>query len=239
MKTLHPLSGAKIPPVILALFLIDIALCVAYVGNYLIGQPSTTLSRLLDLDGESSVAAWYSSTAYFCVFILAAMFAMQKHQENVRSISLLLLPVLFLLMSLDESARIHEWIGERSDALLPEGNRKNILFSETGIWMFIVGIPFIGIFLWLMYSMKEIFADKLGALTKLITGMTVMLLGAIGIETFSNFVEGGGLIAEVTVEEGLEMVGITIMIWAMYDVVFGPYTRLSDVHLEHAHLSQA
>ena len=207
-----------IPPLILVLFLIDIGFCVAYFINYIIGQPSYKLTVVLDLNSEKSLGTWYSSTQYFCLFILSAIFSYHKFSKNSKSFSLLIFPIMFLFMSIDESIQIHEWIGYKSDIFLPGGSREGTFFHKTGIWMFVVGLPFIVLFLLLAYSLKNHFSENTSRLKKLVIGMVVMLTGALGIEIISNFAEFGPLVIVVAFEEGLEMIGATTMLWALYDV---------------------
>ena len=121
-------------------------------------------------------------------------------------------------MSIDESAHIHEFIGWQLDALLPEGSRENTIFSVTGIWMIAIGIPFILIFAWVAYSVKDFLKDSKFNFKLFIVGIVVLLTGAIGVETLSNFAEGGLLVMQITVEESLEMLGVTIMIWSAYEL---------------------
>ena len=193
-------------------------LCIAYIINNLIGQPFWKLTSLLDLSGESSLAAWYSSTQFFCVFILSAIFTYHKIKQNSKSFPLIILPIIFLLMSIDESVQIHEWLGEKSDILFSDGSRIGTSFQKTGIWMFVFGLPFVALFLLWAYSLKHHFSDKPSSFKKLVIGMIIMLTGALGFEFLSNFVENSFWVIEVTFEEGLEMIGVTVMLWAVYDM---------------------
>lgn len=199
-------------------FFVDAGLCIAYVLNYLAGQPFGKITSLLDLDGETSLANWYSSTKYFCAFVLSALFACRKYRHGSRALSLILLAGIFLLMSIDESVQIHEWLGLKSDVLLPEGSRRATLFKRTGVWMYLFGLSFLAGFLLLACSLKTHFSENPSRFRKLVIGMLIMLTGALGVETLSNFVERGLLIAEVVLEEGLEMIGATVMLWAAYDM---------------------
>jgi len=211
------LISKRLPRAVMIFFLIDIGLCIAYIMNNLIGQPFWKLTSLLDLNGESSVAAWYSSIQFFCIFILSFMFSFHKIRENGKSFALIVLPIIFLLMSLDESVQIHEWLGDKSDILFSSGSRSESSFQKTGIWMFVFGIPFLALFLLTAFSLKSYYSDKPSAFGKLIIGMIIMLAGALGFETYSNFVGDIFWFIEVAFEEGLEMIGATVMFWAQYD----------------------
>jgi hypothetical protein len=217
------LPRARIPPVILVFFIIDLALGLAYVVNYLAGQPIRMLTRLLDLNGECNLQSWYSSMQWFCVASMAGIFAYRNFSRSSRRSWLLVaLALLFLAFSVDEVAQIHEGLGKRMDMMLPGGTRKNTPFSHTGIWMFVLGVPFIIFFGWLAYAARVYFRRAPGAYLKIVLGMAVFLTGAIGIEALSNLVVPGSAfdILENFVEEVVcEMIGSTIVLWGSYELL--------------------
>lgn len=207
----------KIPPVVMTFLCLDAALCLAFVANYLLGQPFSKPTALLDLNGENSLPAWFSSMQFFFIFLLAAIFVHNRFRQHGRRLSLIGLPAMFLLMSIDESVMIHEYLGRRSDALLAGGSRDGTIFQETGIWTLVIGIPFLILFLlWLRSVRRHI--DKPPAVTKLAIGIGIMLGGALGCEFLSNFIGESLRMAELVLEEGLEMTGATVILWAVYDM---------------------
>ena len=187
--------------------------------NNLIDEPFDKVTALLDLDGEKSFSSWYSSTQFFCIFLLWFFFCYKKLVDNRKSYPLFLLPLIFLLMSIDESVQIHEWLGVRSDALIDGGTRAGSSFPITGIWMFIIGLPFLILFLMFTHSIRHHFIDKLSSFKLMVAGMIIMLSGALGMEVLSNYVENQLLVVAVIVEEGLEMAGATVMLWAAYNML--------------------
>lgn len=208
-------KSTRLPRLIKIYFLIDIGLCIAYIMNYLLGSPYSMLTRILDLNDETSLSSWYSSMQLFCIFILGAIFVYHKFRQNSKSLLLIPLPTVFLLMSIDESVQIHEWLGRKSDILFPWAKT---FFPETGIWMFLFGLPFFALFLLWAYSTKQYFSEKPFKLKKLVIGMCILLFGALGFESLSNFVENSLFVAEVVFEEGLEMIGATVILWSVYDM---------------------
>lgn len=216
------LARVRIPPLILVLFAIDLAIGLAYVLNYLAGRPYRPLSLLLDLNGECNLPSWYSSVQWFGVAALLGLFAHRNFdRSSPRSWLLIVMALVFLGFSFDEVVQIHEAVGKRTDALLPGGTRQDTVFSRTGIWMFVLGIPFVAFFVWLTLSMRIYFQRAPGALVKLLAGTGIFLAAATGIEALSNFVTpGSGYDAlENFLEEGLEMVGSTIVLWGSYEVL--------------------
>jgi len=209
----------RIPPLIALFFIVDGALALMYIANYLIGQPYRPLNVFVDLDGEGNLPAWYSSIQWFSVAILTGLFAYRNASfSNKKSWSLVVLPLLFLMLSLDETTEIHEFLGKMSDQLLP-GGRQNTLLPHTGIWMFLVGLPFMLLLCVLIVRVRAYFVRASGALYKIVLGMAVMLAGAIGVETFSNVVARDSIysVLQIWSEESLEMVGATIVLWGSYE----------------------
>lgn len=212
-------KSSGIPRIILILFLIDIGLCAAYVLEILMGQPFWKLTTLLGLHREDSLSAWYSSTQLFCLFLVAAFYSYIQITRHGKPIHLILLPAIFLLWSIDESVELHEWLGSKTDALLPGGTREGIWFDRTGIWMFVVGLPFLAFFVLYLFSIRRHFFSELpAAFNKLILGMVIMFTGALGFESLVNFVHEDFRFIVIAIEEGMEMVGVTVMLWAVYDI---------------------
>ncbi len=209
----------RVPRIIMAFFLIDVGLCIAYIIDNLIGQPYSATTRLLNLDGESSISTWYSSMQLFCVFILSALYCYHKFKGKDKLSILIFLPIIFLLMSIDESVQIHEGLGNISDILFPSGSREGTNFYRTGIWMFVFGLPFLALFVGFVNSLKRLVYSSLPSLKKLMIGMVIMLTGALGFEFVSNFINDNYIYIEVVFEEGLEMIGVTVMFWAVYEMV--------------------
>jgi hypothetical protein len=212
----------RVPALILLLFLIDMALGLGYITNELLGRPSGTLTVFLDLDGERNLPTWYSSIQWFCVAIFLGLFAHSNFSlGQKRSWVLPLLSLLFLALSLDEVAEIHEWVGRKTDVLLPGGARDNTLIRETGIWMFVIGVPFIALFVALISSIRIYFQRAPDALVKISLGMLIMLAGSVGFETLTNFVARGSMygVLQVLSEELCEMVGGTIVLWGSYELL--------------------
>mgnify|MGYP003575294215 CR=1 FL=1 len=224
------ISVRRIPALILIFFLIDVALGLGYIVNELFGRPYDKLTLLLDLSRESNLPTWYSSTQWFCVAIFLGLFACSNFRlAQRRSWLLPLISLLFLALSVDEVARIHEWLGEKTDILLPGGSRTNTMVPETGIWMLVIGGPFLAAFVWLIFSIRPYFQGNRNALIKLFVGMLITLSGALGFETLTNFVVPGSMygILRVFSEEFCEIVGGTVVLWGSYELLLAHGFALS------------
>jgi hypothetical protein len=231
-------SRVRIPTLILIFFMIDLALGIAYIFTYyLADRPATTLPVFLDLKQEGNLPTWYSSIQWFCVATLLGIFAQRNFRlSQSKSWLLVILPLVFLALSLDESARIHEWLGNKSDIFLPDASRENTLFSRTGIWMFLIGVPFVTFFVGLILSIRTYFRRTPGALVKILVGMAITLGGATGVETLTNFVAPHSVydVLYVFSEELCEMLGSTLVLWGSYELLYryGFAIRLDKVETD-------
>lgn len=201
---------------------IDLLLAAVYLLNDGLQHGHNGVNRFFNLNHEGSLATWFSSMKWLLVAGLLCLFAWRNCSRTAdRSWLLLLFPLVFVLLSLDEATQIHEWLGRQSDALLAQGDRSSSIFNVTGIWMFVIGLPFIGLFSALLYGVRRYFREAPAALVKLALGMAVMLTGALGVEMLSNFVVAGSTLSvmQVLLEELLEMLGATLVLWAAVDLL--------------------
>jgi hypothetical protein len=215
-------SRIRIPALILIFFLVDVSLGLAYIVNELVGRPYPILTLFFNLDRESNLPTWYSSMQWFCVAIFLGLFAHSNFRvAQIRSWLLPVISLLFLALSVDEVARIHEWLGGKTEILLPGGDRANTIFPVTGIWMFVIGIPFLAAFVWLIFSIRMYFRHNPSAFIKIFVGMLITLGGAFGFETLTNFVAPGSMYEVLTVfsEEFCEIIGGTVVLWGSYELL--------------------
>ena len=212
----------RVPKIILGFIVCDLLVALLYLANWAIQQPSTKLTRLVDLGGEANLPTWYSSVQLFLVAVFLAIFAFAKFErKNKVSWALLPWPLVFLGMSFDEVATIHEWLGSRTDALLPGGQRAKSLFGETGVWMLLFGVPFLLLMLGLIYGLRTYLKGRAHVIKKCMIGLIIFAGAALGIEVISNFVpkQGPARVLQAFFEELGEMVGVTFFLWAAHDLL--------------------
>jgi hypothetical protein len=212
----------RVPPLILSFLACDFALAISYLVNWALNQPSRRISFLIDLNAEANLPAWYSSIQLFLVAALLAFFVYAEFDKRrLLSWTLPAWPLLFVLLSIDEIAQIHEWLGGKSDRWLPGRNRENIMFRTTGIWMFLIGIPFFFFMVGLIFSLQKYFRGKSDVIRMFWAALIVYVGSAAGIEILSNFVpeEGAVHIFQVFSEELGEMIGGTLFLWAAYKLL--------------------
>jgi hypothetical protein len=211
----------RVPVFIRVLLIINLALGLAYVLDYLIGRPYRPLTQFLDLNGECNLPTWYSSVQWFAVAALLGLFAQRNaSRASLRSWLLFALPLIFLAFSLDEVAQIHEAVGKRSDAFVI-GDRAQSMFVRTGIWMFVVGVPFAAFFVALILLTRDFFRHAGAALVIVLVGVGILIVGAAGIELLRNWVAPGSAydILQAFFEELCEMSGSTVVLWGSYELL--------------------
>ena len=187
--------------------------------------PSSSIQKWTDLDDERSVASWFSSMQFLIPALLLTPVLLDafRRREPYRW-ALLALALLFVVLSADEAIEFHEWVGYESDILLPHDDRNLTVFHTTGVWMFVVGIPFLVVAGVLLRQAHAAFRRVPGVMTRLVVGGAIWLSGALGLESLSNFIGPDDVwlnITEVFFEETLEMFGVTVMVWSMYQLLVG------------------
>ncbi len=176
-------------------------------------QPSSILTQIFFLDRETSVPTIFnfallvaSCGLLFFVTRLAFLF------ENAQKYQWLILGVLFLWLSFDEAAQVHEKI-------TPLMRR---LIDTSGVFHFAWVIPamaFVAIFAIIYLSFLKALPSRIARL--MILGGVLYVSGAVGMEMFGGWATASGLrptwiyVWAVTIEEALEMIGVTVFCTAI------------------------
>lgn len=227
MKIHFDLTVRDLNKLFLGLILVELLLVTGYVLNVLWGSPSWIVTRLVDLDDEGSIATWFSSMQLFVVGLL--FFFKSRHANAVELPSATFFCILglgFIFLSIDEAAAIHEKI----NIVL-----KQVVFmprfkGDHGVWIYVY-VLLAGIFLSLTlrnfialwkHSRRIAFIMAIGLLT-FVTG--AVLLEIIGYQFLRNDMTSWRYVTEVALEEFLEMLGISI-------VLYGVLLLLMEVNIE-------
>src|SRR5215216_1230328 len=213
-------------------FLARVAMCMWGQEGYL--QPL----RIFDVGEERSIPTWFESLQFLLCSILLAVIAVAKKRRSDRySLHWGVLSIIFLLMSLDEVASIHEAIGQQSERLLhnitgftPGGAISFFWVVPGAIFVFIVLLAYLRFLADLPQSTRRLFLFA-GAL---------FVLGALGLEMLSaqvssssegiaNFFgmelglsrHSGSALPKIMIglqtcfEEMFEMLGLTAFVYAL------------------------
>jgi hypothetical protein len=215
----------RIPLLIALLFAADLALALIAVTDFAAGHPWPRLSNLFNLDTEQTIPTWYSSMQWLCAGAMFASFATHAWQRRMRgALCIGTLAAACIVFSIDEVAEIHERLGFASDALMSGGTRSGSALWSTGLWPFVIGVPAITAIAIVVRGTRHIFLARAPrALLLLIVGFIVMFSGAVGVELIANFVSAdkhsATFLAQVVVEEALEMLGVTLIAWSAFSLL--------------------
>jgi hypothetical protein len=200
-------------PILAPLFAADAVLVALHIGSKLIlGR----IPQLVDLDAEGNLPSWWSSAQLLVAGALVAVMVVRNCRTDRRAWILAGLSALLIAMSADEAASFHERFGAYLDLLIA---RKGSLLSHTGYWPLIIGVPAIAMIGYTLWMCGSIIADGRGCLGRFIAGLAVLFSGAIGVELLNNFKSIDLGDAFEVLEEGLEMLGGSLLVWAAFSLV--------------------
>src|SRR5215204_3671126 len=215
--------------IIIAVMLITLAGLAARFAMYMWGvEGYLEALRIFDVGEERSIPTWFESIQFLLCSILLAVVAVAKKQRNDRYIlHWSVLSIIFLLLSLDEVASIHEAIGQQSERLLHSATGFTPSGAITFFWV-VPGTIFVVI---VLLAYLRFLADLPRSTRRsfLFAG-ALFVLGALGFEMLSAQVssssEGianffGSAIPKIMiglqtcVEEMFEMLGLTAFVYAL------------------------
>ncbi len=183
--------------------------------------------RLINVNRESSLPTWYSSTLLFtCAALLAVIAYAQRFRHAPYARHWSGLAVLFLYLSIDEGAEIHEKLTPPvRDALHTTG------FLYFG-WV-VAGALFVVVIGLLYLSFVIHLPSRTRALVILAGALYVG--GALGLDSVGAkdwYEEGGtslGYSAIGTVEELCEMLGLVVFIYALLTYAASLFTAVQII----------
>lgn len=167
---------------------------------------------MVNVGHEGNIPTWFSSVQLLAVAVVLAPIAVRDAAgRKPRTWALLFAPGLFLLLSLDEVAMIHEQVGHRFEA--ETGIDAGLRY--TGAWM-LVFAPLVGA--WSVVAALKFWPylrNCQEALGLMVAGFLLFLLAAVGLEVLSNFLAEDGNLhrLEIFAEEMAEMVAVNLILW--------------------------
>ncbi|MDH3699976.1 MAG: hypothetical protein OEU46_01570 [Alphaproteobacteria bacterium] len=171
--------------------------------------------RLFDLNEEANIPTWFSSMLLMGCAALLFLIAAAKCANGDKWIwHWGLLGAIFVLLSLDEIASIHERTIDPLHGLF----KLAPLF--TNAWV-LIAIPFLIVFLFI-YSKFLLNLPRRAMWLFLLSG-AIYVGGVVGIEMFSGLLkhahgmEDARFALMTTVEESLEMIGLFVFIYSLTD----------------------
>ncbi len=192
--------------------LCQIVLIAIYWIDILTGSHFETFHSLFDLDSEANIPTWFSSAQLLCA-TLAFWHAATKRRAT--RVLFLLVGVATLLVSIDETAQIHErvtwWMGQRYVDWLPR-------FAGANFWVVMLTVAIlIAVCQVLATDVISVWQNHRRATLIAFLGVIIGVTGGMGVETIGYKIFHGPSPSlwyklEVTVEEGMEMFGASLLL---------------------------
>jgi hypothetical protein len=196
-RRLFPVATAETARLFALILAVDLAVLLLHVLNRVGGLDK----RLLDLDLEGNLPTWLSSIQFFGVALCAAL--LSQYVSGRRAVAWRGFALLFVFLSIDESAQIHEHIVDRV-ATSPEGDAWfwPVFYIPIGVAVLVA--------LWAVLDDIRLYAGS-----ALPAVLSLGLLGAaVGLDAAATqFVEEPWLFEpELVLEEGAELLGTAVLI---------------------------
>lgn len=195
------------------------------VEDAFLAKVSVSIARLTWVDEEGNIPAWYSaSLLLLCSLLLATIAAAERQLRAPHPVGWLILSLIFLFLSLDESAQLHELsIQPLQDLLNPTGFLYYPWVVPAAICIAVFLLGYRG------------FLARLPARTRwlFVAAGAVFVTGALGVEALSGkqaLLHGQKNLTYhliITVEELLEMAGVVLFIYALLDYISRQFPRLN------------
>jgi hypothetical protein len=193
------------------LLFVDATILLIAGGHALIGAPLYTIEKLFSLDNEPTIPGWYASVKLLLLAVLLAALGNSIGPASRQGKGLLAAAFVFLVMSCDEAAAVHErvqaMIGNRFLADLTDDN---IVLAKVVLGLAGLGIATAATML-VIRTLRQLSCGK----AAFALGFLLLASGAFGIDLLQEFFPSSGVEASLwkIFEETLEMTGVTIMIF--------------------------
>lgn len=198
----------------LALAIADALFVGAYLAYVAMDGSSLAMRRLLDLDAEYTLAAWFTSGQLLLigVLLLATAVAERHGRRIVPPWFLALVGLAFVFLSADEATGIHE----TATLVLWRYSALPRFSGNHGMWIPIyLAIGACGLGLTVRHWLR-LWRGSRRAAVWLYAGAAVFLTGAVGLEILSYGLRDPVMrrlyTLEVAMEEGMELAGASMML---------------------------
>lgn len=207
------------------LILINLILVVFYlILNHIFVVPSSTIRHLFDLNAEANIPTWFSSTQLFSLFVLCVIYSREIEDKNLRNFYILM-GLMFLFFSVDETSMIHEGISTAFKKL----SIQSVFPDAHGMWILVY--PVILTILGSMYwkGLLAFLNEKKGRAIFII-GAVLFVIGGVVFEVVGYYLpteqgeESIFNIIEITAEESFELLGQSLMVYSLLTKLYSSVT---------------
>lgn len=197
----------------------------------LFGTGGSETIELFDVYGEGNIPTWYSSSALLLCSMLLALISVGKNQASDRRYVLhwRVLAGIFLLLSLDETAQLHDKVDAAMDRVYDFGGFFTYAWViPAAAFLLIFMLAYLGFLAHLPVRTRWFF----------LVAASIYVGGAVGLEMVAGRYEDLSGISEPALdttlamlasgEELLEMAGIVIFVYALTSYIS---THFKDLHV--------
>jgi hypothetical protein len=166
-----------------------------------------TVAALLDVDGEANLVAWLSSAVLLATAAGAGLAAVADRSAGAtrrRWLGWALIAAFFVLLSVDETAGLHELVGEKAHGLLDSA-------ALPSLYTWVLMVAPVGMVI--AFLMARWFARTIGAATpagRLALAAIALWLAVPALEALDPSLGGPALLS--VFEESLESAGEALML---------------------------
>jgi hypothetical protein len=183
------------------------------IKNYWFNESAESLIRLFNTNGEANIPSWYSSSALLAASALLFLItALKARSTDTYLMHWKCMAIIFLYLSMDETAVIHEMLSKPLQAIL---HTDGLLYYP---WVLIAGVCLLLLFF--VYAKFLLHLPANIRLLFIVSGI-IFVFGAIVVESFQAYKHSLGrnseadFILTTTIEEFLEMTGIALFIYTL------------------------
>lgn len=199
--------------------------------QYPASQGFVELSNRFDLDDEASIPTWVSQLLLGGAALLAMIVG--RMAQGAQRKSWYVIAMLAALASLDEVARLHELVVQTLHVRL-FGLEATTLIKNA--WLILAPLIMLA-GLGLLYILSKALPRRTIKLLVLAGG--IFISGALGVEILSSGMNTYGFAYTVLVtalEEGLELIGSAVLVYAIADYMNGQFPKQTQQILSTLHI---
>lgn len=201
------------------------------ISKYYFNHPTVYgLVPLFDLSEENNVPTLYASFTLLVASFLLLIIAIKHKMSDSASLPWFGLSIIFLFLSIDEFAQIHE------QTILPFRNS----FNTSGYLLFAWVIPYgIGLIVFVIAYLKFLIKLPRNIMFLFIISGAMYVIGALGFELLeAKHSEAYGFHNVYysflfTCEESLEMLGVATFIYALLKYIVGQFGSMTIIINDH------
>ena len=198
---------------------------------------------LFDLNGEGNAPAWFSGMQLLLIGLSCFALALWFFQDDERVAPLrrlfLAMGAGFTYLSADEIGQVHEnlsqvlqawhWLNQVETHALAALGRKMHRLHGGSIWIPLFAVIGVALLWWLWPQLKLAWKLWRREVLLLAVGFATLAVGAVIVESLGDLIPKAALAmraVEVGVEEGLELVGASVMLYAVTRILAAAGARL-------------